>query len=70
MKETFVMIMNGQEVEVTFEPESDSPTREIDKGLATIKGVVGTFPYVKTSYVVNPLFALATKLKGQPDLPK
>jgi hypothetical protein len=56
LTESFVIIMDGREVVVFFNPSDESPFRKIDVGNAsiTVDGVTRDYAYTKTSFVPLP----------------
>ena len=65
MVKKYELIINGEKYTLTFTPDSESPSREAETGMARLAladAVVGDFPYNELSFIRNPfLFLLPPK---------
>jgi hypothetical protein len=61
MIEKYELLINGDKYVLTFSPDSEAPSREVDTGMAHLvlgDTVVGDYAYNRTSFVRNPFFMI------------
>ena len=59
MIEKYELLINGDKYVLTFTPDSEGPSREVDTGMARLTlgdAVVGDYAYNRLSFIRNPFF--------------